>query len=227
MMGNLRLLSAKICSRQVRSNEFQYNPPAVPKPPPTTITSGSSTFTRNAVLTPSASPAEVNISNASLSPFDAARNTSSQLSADSVFLICAKRLAIAGPEATSSNTGRNFGQLLLNGTAAPIYRAAAGHIPIAVHKLCHAGSDTSHFDTFPTRPVVQLLDEIQRIFQDRLTTSLRLCGNNCPVQYFAGRPQDHSGCDLGAPNLQSDRSELLLSVLSRVEFDHDGDDALA
>src|SRR6266550_1117325 len=62
---------------------------------------------------------------------------------------------------------------------------------------------------------------------DSFSTSLRLCGNNCPVQYFAGRPQDHSGCDLRAPNVQSDRSELLLTVHLRVACDREGDDGLA
>src|SRR5882762_291425 len=109
-IGRPRLSSAKMCSRQLRWNASQYKPPAIPKPPPTTTISGSSTFTRNATLTPSASPAEVNIAVASLSPFDAARNTSSQVSASSRFsaLANAKRFATAGPEANSSSTGRSF-----------------------------------------------------------------------------------------------------------------------
>src|SRR5207237_2156877 len=101
-------LPDKIGAPQLRRNASQYRPPAMPRPPPITMISGSSTFTRNAALTPNAWPAEINISIASLSPFDAARKTSSAAEIFSDFLTCAKRFAIAGPEANSSSTGRNF-----------------------------------------------------------------------------------------------------------------------
>ena len=43
-------------------------------------------------------------------------------------------------------------------------RATAGDIALAVHELCNAGSDTSHFNSFGTRPVVKLLGKIKRVF---------------------------------------------------------------
>ena len=107
-IGRPRLLSAKMCSRQLVRNVSQYKPGADLDRRPTTIISGSSTFTRNATLTPNASPAEVSISLASLSPFDAALKTSSQVPRHCSFLVAANRLAMAGPEANSSSTGCSF-----------------------------------------------------------------------------------------------------------------------
>jgi len=87
--------------------------------------------------------------------------------------------------------------------AAPSIVQLLGHIPIAVHKLWHAGSDTSHFDLSPRAQSFSCWTRSRESFKTASPPRLGFVGITVRWQYFAGRPQDHSGCDLRAPNVQS------------------------
>ena len=57
---------------------------------------------------------------------------------------------------------------------------------------------------------MELPGEIDRIFENGFATPRGYCRNQLMVGNFTGRPQDYSGGDFRAADVESDGAELLL-----------------